>query len=357
MQTIKNYLKDFGLARLIILAFLLILFILAPFAGISLRASMENVISRFGMFSIMVLSLLPMIQAGVGLNFGLPLGVVAGILGSVISIEFGIKGFSGIIVAMLVAVLISVVFGLIYGFLLNKIIGDEMLISTYVGYSFTAFMCIMYLFLPFKNPVSVLSYGGSGLRQQIPVADYWMKNISEGGVNKSVGIISDFLAINIFGVKIPTGMILVFVIFALLMWAFFKSKTGTSMSVVGSNFEYAKASGINIKKVRLDAVIISTALAAIGIIIYQQSYGFIQLYQAPMSFTFQTVAAILIGGASINKAKISHVIIGTILFQGIITLTPTVINGLLKVDVSEVIRLIVTNGMIVYALTRRSSDE
>lgn len=62
----------------------------------------------------------------------------------------------------------------------------------------------------------------------------------------------------------------------------------------------------------------------------------------------------LIGGASINKATIPHVIIGTFLFQGIITLTPTVINGAFNIDISEILRIIVTNGMILYALTRRN---
>ena len=105
---------------------------------------------------------------------------------------------------------------------------------------------------------------------------------------------------------------------------------------------------------RIIAVIMSTIIASIGILIYQQSYGYIQLYMAPQTFTFQTVAAILIGGASVNKASILNVIIGTFLFQGILTLTPIVINGIIGVDVSEVIRIIVTNGMIVYALTRRT---
>src|SRR5699024_7545539 len=144
------------------------------FAGVSIGDSLENVLSRFGMFSILVLSLVPMVQTGCGLNFGLPIGVVAGILGGVTSIEFGLTGFGGILVAMLIGALIGAIFGLIYGYLLNRIIGDEMLISTYVGYFFTAFMCIAYLYLPYKNPVSVLSYGGTGLRQQIPVADFWM---------------------------------------------------------------------------------------------------------------------------------------------------------------------------------------
>lgn len=358
MEQVKNYVNKVGWARLIIGIFLILLFIAAPFAGVSVADSLENVLSRFGMFSILVLSLVPMVQTGCGLNFGLPIGIVAGILGGVTSIELGLSGFAGLIGAMLIGSLIAVVFGAVYGFILNKIIGDEMLISTYVGYFFTAFMCIAYLFLPYKNPVSVLSYGGTGLRQQIPVADYWMKTLTrDDGTVKSIGMISDFLSFNIFGVKVPVGMFLFFGLLAFAVWAFFKTKTGTAMTAVGSNSEYAKASGINIKKMRLESVILSTIIAAIGIVIYQQSYGFIQLYQAPLAFTFQTVAALLIGGASINKANLKHVLIGTFLFQGIITLTPTVINGLLSIDVSEIIRLIVTNGMIVFALTRRSTNE
>lgn len=358
MEKFKIYIKKVGWARLIIAIFLILLFLAAPFAGVSIGDSLENVLSRFGMFSILVLSLVPMVQTGCGLNFGLPIGVVAGILGGVTSIEFGLTGFGGILVAMLIGALIGAIFGLIYGYLLNRIIGDEMLISTYVGYFFTAFMCIAYLYLPYKNPVSVLSYGGTGLRQQIPVADFWMNTSTRAdGTRETIGIISDFLSFQIFGVKIPIGMFLFFALLAFVVWGFFKTKTGTAMTAVGSNSKYAKASGININKMRLESVVLSTVIAAVGIVMYQQSYGFVQLYQAPLSFTFQTVAALLIGGASINKAKLSHVIIGTFLFQGIITLTPTVINGLLSIDVSEVIRLIVTNGMIVFALTRRVRND
>ncbi len=69
---------------------------------------------------------------------------------------------------------------------------------------------------------------------------------------------------------------------------------------------------------------------------------------------FPAVAAVLIGGASINKATILQVVLGTILFQGILTMTPSVINSLLQTDMSEVIRIVLSNGMILYALTRKS---
>ena len=67
-----------------------------------------------------------------------------------------------------------------------------------------------------------------------------------------------------------------------------------------------------------------------------------------------TVAAILIGGALVNKATIGNVIIGTILFQGMVTMTPTVMNAMVHMDMSEVIRIIVSNGMVLYALTRKT---
>ena len=101
------------------------------------------------------------------------------------------------------------------------------------------------------------------------------------------------------------------------------------------------------------SVIMSTWLGAMGILMYQQGFGFIQLYNAPNNLTMPTVAAILIGGASVNKATIPNVIIGTILFQGIVTMTPTVMNSLIHMDMSEVIRIIVSQGMILYALTRK----
>ena len=79
-----------------------------------------------------------------------------------------------------------------------------------------------------------------------------------------------------------------------------------------------------------------------------------QLYTAPNNLTVPTVAAILIGGAAVNKASITNVIIGTILYQGILTMTPTVLTAMIHMDMSEVIRQIISNGMILYALTRKT---
>ena len=154
-------------------------------------------------------------------------------------------------------------------------------------------------------------------------------------------------------VYIPVGMYLFFALMVFLVWAFFRTKVGTAVTAVGSNPEFARASGIDVDKMRTVSVILSTVLGAIGILVYEQSFGFIQLYMGPFYMAFPAVAAILLGGASVNKASMVNVVVGAFLFQGILTMTPSVINSVMQTDMSEVIRIIVSNGMILYALTRK----
>lgn len=343
MNGIKGFIKSFGWPRIIIGLFLVLLFVAAPFFGVKEDMSFNDVIVRFGMNAILVLAMVPMIQSGCGLNFGSPVGLIAGLLGAVMSLEFNLTGMLGILVAFGIAIVIAIVLGYGYGKLLNRVKGDEMIIATYVGYSFVFFMNMLWLILPFRNPASVQGFKGEGLRVTISVQNYWFHQIS------------DFLKIKITNnFIIPTGMILFFIFMSFLVWGFFRTKLGTAITAVGSNPEFARAAGIDVDKMRTVSVILSTVLAAIGIIVYQQSFGFIQMYNAPLAFAFPSVAAILLGGASVNKATIGNVVIGTILFQGILTMTPSVINSAISIDVSEVLRIIVTYGLVVYALTRKA---
>lgn len=337
------YIKKFGWPRVIIAVFLIILFIIAPFVGLDMTRSFSDVMTRFGMNAILVLSMIFMIQSGCGLNFGLPVGLIAGMLGAVISIEFQLTGLFGAFAAMLIGVFFALIFGLLYGLLLNKVKGDEMIIATYVGYSFVAFMNMMWIVLPFKNPSSVQGFKGEGLRTTIDLSAYWDKAISYFPFK--VAIKSDII--------MPVGMFILFAVLAFFVYLFFKTKIGTAMTAVGSNPDYARASGINVNKMRLYSVMLSSAVAAIGMIAYEQSFGFVQMFNAPLAFAFPAVASILLGGASINKANIANVFVGAFLFQGILTMTPSVINSAINIDISEVLRIIISNGMIVYALTRK----
>lgn len=339
---IREFISSFGLPRIIIAAFLLVLFLVAPVGGVSITQSISDVLMRFGMNAIMVLAMVPMIHSGCGLNFGLPLGIIAGLLGGTLSIQFGFTGGMSFLVACIIGSFFGVIFGWLYGTLLNKVKGGEMMIATYVGYAAVSFMCIMWLFLPYNHPQMVWGYKGTGLRTTISTEGYYLH------------ILSDFLQIKIGKLVIPTGSLLFFAFWAFLMWAFLHTKKGTAMTAVGSNPVFAKASGINVDQVRTLSVIMSTVLGAIGILTYQQAFGFIQLYMGPFYMALPAVSAILIGGASVNKASITNVIIGTILFQGIVTMTPSVMNSLIHTDMSEVIRIIASNGMILYALTRKT---
>ncbi len=348
----KKTLQEIGWPRIIIAVFLLVLFICAYFLKINLKRSMVDVLIRFGMNAIMVLAMVPMIQSGCGLNFGLPVGLIGGMLGAVISLEFHLKGLPGVFIAIVLGMFFGAIFGYMYGKILNKAKGDEMIIATYVGFSFVALMNIVWVVLPFKNPVSVMGYAGKGLRTTIALTDYWDKAIS-----KFMGIPVDGKSVAESQLLIPVGMFLVFALFSLAIWLFFKSKKGSAVTAVGSNSIYARATGINIDRYRTLSVMMSCALGAAGMVIYQQSFGFIQMYNAPLAYAFPSVAAVLLGGASVKKANIFNVLIGALLFQGVLTMTPSVINSAIKVDISEVVRIIISNGLILYALTRRGGTE
>ncbi len=343
MRNIKQLAADFGWPRIIIFFFLVALFIAAPFVGVRLDASVSDVFNRFGQNAVFVLAMVPMIQSGCGLNFGMSVGIIAGLLGSTLSVQFGLIGAAGFFGAIGMALPFAVLFGWLYGQLLNKVKGEEMTIAMYVGFAGVMLMCIMWLVLPYTAPTMVWGFAGKGLRTTITVEGYYRH------------FLNDILAVKVGQFFVfPTGQILFVLFCAFLMMLFLRTKTGTAMTAVGSNPDFARASGISVDRMRTISVVLSTVLGAIGIIVYQQSYGFIQLYTAPLNMPFAAVAAILIGGASVNKANMVNVIVGAFLFQGLLTMTPSVINSALQTDMSEVVRLIVSNGIIIYALTRKT---
>jgi len=335
--------RDFGWPRIIIFIFVVLLFVAAPFVGVSVSASISDVLNRFGQNAIMVLALVPMMQAGAGLNFGLPVGIIAGLLGATLAVQFGLAGWFGFIASVALCLPFAIGFGWLYGRLLNKVKGEEMTIAMYVGFAVVTFMSILWIILPYTSPNMVWGYAGTGLRTTITLDGYWTR------------ILNDFLAVRIGQFFIfPTGVLLFYALAALVMYLFMRSRTGTAITAVGSNPDFARAGGVSSDRMRTISVVVSTIYGAVGILVYQQSFGFIQMYNAPLYMAMPAVAAILLGGASVNKASLVNVMVGTFLFQSILTMTPSVINSVLQTDMSEVIRILVSNGMIIYALTRKT---
>jgi simple sugar transport system permease protein len=342
-ETIKKVTKNIGLPRLIILGLFLSLCITAVVMKQDFGLLVSDVIRRFGMFGILALAMVPSIQSGTGPNFALPIGVICGLIGSLLAIELGWTSTimaNGFISAVLLSLPFAIAAGWIYGMLLNRIKGSEMLVATYVGFSIVSFMQIGWVTLPFKHPEMVWPIG-RGLRVTIALDSTFGK------------LLNNFLQFKIQGAVIPTGLLLFFMASCLVYWIFSRTKSGVALRAAGDNPRFAAASGINVDKNRIIGIILSTIIGAVGIIVYAQSYGYLQLYLDPLYAAFPAVAAVLIGGASIRKAKISHVIIGVFLFQGILTVALPVANQMFpEGNLSDVLRTIVQNGIILYALTK-----
>lgn len=327
---------------LIIAALFALILVIGHIMGLSVATLLSDTVKRSGMWGIMVLAMLPSIQSGTGPNFALPVGVECGLFAITIAIEFGFTGWSWFVVSILLGSALAIVVGFLYGKLLNAVKGSEMAIATYTGFSITAFMCILWLVVPFRSP-NMGWFIGQGLRETIQLdvveADKLLNEFGGFYIGK------DFF--------FPTGMILFCVVCCVVVWLFFRSKAGVAISAVGSSNSFAEASGLNIYRSRVLANVISTVLGAIGIVVYSQSYGYVQLYNAPLTMAFTAVAAILIGGASAARAKVFHVILGVFLFQGLMTSAPPVANKVFAgTDLSDILRMVIQNGVILYALTK-----
>jgi len=339
-ETLNRYKKKIGLPRLIITSLYLTLCIIAIFNDLPIGSLSSDTIKRFGMNGIMVLAMVPSIESGIGPNFGLPVGIICGLLGALFSFELLLTGAAGFWAAIAIAIPFAIIAGGLYGHMLNKIKGSEMLVATYTGFSAVFLMSIVWLVIPLNHPEMGWPIG-AGLRNTISLESTYAK------------ILNNFMSFTIGKFIFPTGLILFFFAMCAIQWVFSRSKTGVAMKASGDNPKFALASGINVDKCRLLGSVLSTVLGAVGIIVYAQSYGFIQLYEAPLMMAFPAVAAVLIGGASAKKVKISHVIIGTFLFQGLLTLALPVADSVLQGGgLAEIIRMVVQNGIILYALTK-----
>ena len=331
----KNY-KIKG-PQLIIIGYLIILTISLKFIGISYIDMINDSLVKWVMNGVLVLSLLPMINVGAGRNFGLPIGISAGLIGMCIAIEFRLTGFMGIIISIVAGTIVAIVFGYLYSLILNKLKGNEEIVGTFAGFSFIPIMNLFWSLAPFKNRQMLYPVGGQGLRPKINLDLYFGQAID------------NLLKVKIGRVVIPLGLILVFLFLCLIVHIFQKTRMGISMSAITENEIFVGLSGININTYRTYAIIFSTILGAIGIIIYSQSYGFVHLYDGPFMMAFPAISAILIGGAARNKATVFQVMLGTYLYQTTFLLSVPVANAFLIPEMSEVIRMIVTNGIILYA--------
>lgn len=334
----KRFFTRLPLPQFCILVFLVFLLIIAARIDIPVNWLISDALVRLVMNGVLVLSLIPMLKTGIGLNFGLPVGILAGLVGMCIAVNFRMTGLFGFFSAVFFSVPVAVGFGFCYAFILNRVRGREEITATFVGFSFVPLMNFFWTIAPFTNPMMLWPIGGKGMRPTIGLKSYFAKSLNTLG------------SFTLGGVTIPLGMILFFLFLCLCVKLFFHTRYGKAMTATGENESFARTAGIHVVRVRAVAIILSTVIAAIGICVYAQSYGFIELYDAPMMMAFPAVSAILMGGSFRNRATIFHVILGTFLFQTIYSVSGPVANDLLIPEVAEIFRMIITNGVILAAL-------
>jgi simple sugar transport system permease protein len=340
-HAVRDWVREIGIPRLLIAVFLAALFAVALISRMNVPGLLTDSLLRIGRNSLLVLALLPAVQGGTGLNFGLPIGIVCGLVGMVTVMNAGGSGWAGLGAAMGLGALLAVPAGLAYGWLLNRTRGQEMMVGTYLGFAIVSFMSIYWVLAPYTNPMLVWAIGGRGLRTTLTLNGFFDR------------LLDRLWSFTIGGVTVPTGTLLFFALACVAIGLFFRTRAGLTIVAARSNPRFARAAGISDERTRIQATVLSTVLGAIGIVVFAQSFGFVQLYTAPLLMAFPAVASLLIGGAAVNRATLTHVIIGLVLFQSILTVALPVTSQVIRGDISETARLIIQNGMILYALTRR----
>ncbi|MCL1842545.1 MAG: ABC transporter permease [Defluviitaleaceae bacterium] len=123
-------------------------------------------------------------------------------------------------------------------------------------------------------------------------------------------------------VPVVTGLVIGAI--GLFIVYFSKTKLGQDCRSVGQNQQIATVSGIDVDRTRIIATIISTVIAAWGMIIFLQDMGHISTYTVYRNIGFFSVAAILVGGATAAKASVKNAMVGLILFHAMFVVSPAV---------------------------------
>ncbi|MEN1760554.1 ABC transporter permease subunit [Anoxynatronum sibiricum] len=325
------------LPQVMILGYLLFLVACMVFLQVPFAALINDSIVKWAMNGVLVLSLIPMIHVGAGVNFGMGIGISAGLLGMCLAIEWRLAGWTGFGVSLLCGMIIAVPFGYLYAMLLNRLKGREEIMGTFIGFAFIPLMNLFWTMAPFTNRQMLYPVGGQGLRPRISLEHYFGR------------ILDDTLVMNIGSIQVPVALMGFVLLIAGLLHFFMKTQTGYEMEVVRQNERYAVLSGLNIHHHRTLGIILSAVVAAMGICVYAQSYGFVQLYDGAQMMAFPAVSALLIGGAGRSKATVSQALVGAYLYQTTYLLSVPVANAFLVPEMSEMIRMMVTNGIILYA--------
>ncbi len=142
------------------------------------------------------------------------------------------------------------------------------------------------------------------------------------------------------------------------IYLFFKTKLGQDMRAIGQDMHVAEVAGIHVDKTRLKAIIISTVLAGGGQIMYLQNLGTLNTYTNHEQVALFAVAALLIGGATVEKATWKEAVLGTFLFHLLFVVSPLAGQQLMgDAQIGEYFRVFVAYGVIGFALILHAMEK
>lgn len=144
------------------------------------------------------------------------------------------------------------------------------------------------------------------------------------------------------GIPVPVWIAAVVVLFAVFITK--KTKLGRYIYAIGGNETAAKLSGIRINRVKLIVYSLGAALAAVGGVIVTSRLDSAQP-NAGISYELDAIAAVVIGGTSLNggKGSVWGTVIGAVII-GVLN------NGLVLLNVSPFWQQVVKGGVILLAV-------
>ena len=305
-KTLGQKVKDFIGNNSVPIMFILICLYCIPMSGFSASYLLNEVMTRLGRNAFLILSLLIPIMAGMGLNFGMTLGAMAGEIGLIFVADWQIWGIPGLVLAAIISIPISIGLGVFIGKILNKAKGREMITSYMIAFFMTGIYQLVVLYM--MGPI-------------IPIKHASIKLPRGYGIRNTVSLLNmrqsldNLIPLKIGGVKIPVLTLILIVLACLFIVWFRRTKLGQDMRAVGQDMEVARDAGINVERTRVIAMVMSTVFAGFGMIIYLQNVGNFPTYTAHSQIGMFAIAALLVGGASVDKAGIGNVFLGVILFH------------------------------------------
>ena len=331
------------------LMFIVICAFCIPLSGLSPSYLANEIVTRMGRNAFLILSLLIPIMAGMGLNFGMTLGAMAGEIGLIFVSDWQIVGIPGMVLAMIISIPISVLLGLFCGKILNMAKGREMITSYIISFFINGVYQLVVLFLmgsiiPIKHS-SIKLPRGYGIRNTVSLLNMRQK-------------LDNLIPLTIGGVKIPVMTFIVIGVLCLFIIWFRRTKLGQDMRAVGQDMEVDRDAGINVERTRILSIIISTVLAGFGMILYLQNMGNIATYSSHSQIGMFCIAALLVGGASVDKASIGNVFLGVILFHLMFIVAPkagAAITG--DSMIGEYFRVFVSYAVITVALVMYETNK